>query len=251
MDRSPVDHIYRGDLLEVMRSMPGACVDLGFADPPYNLEKGYGKYEDDLVDREYIGWCNEWLAEYVRLLKPTGSLFVVNLPKWCIHHAEFLSQHMHFRHWIAWDALPEPRGKIMPAHYGILYYTKSAVEYTFNDDVCVYPPDFCFRAKCIKKRQGTWAHVLEPLSDIWWDIHRIKHRRDRDAHPCQLPVKLLERIITIASRPGDVVFDGFAGTGSTLIAAKRLGRRYVGIEIDPKYVEIAAKKLEEILPPAC
>ena len=94
--------------------------------------------------------------------------------------------------------------------------------------------------------RAQWKHVVAPLSDIWWDIHRIRHKRDRDAHPCQLPVKLLERIISIASSPGDVVLDGFAGTGSALVASKSLGRRYVGIEIDPKYVGIAEKKLAVI-----
>ena len=244
MSSLQMDSIQTGDLIEIMRSMPDECLDLAFADPPYNLDKAYGKYEDDRREREYVEWCDRWLEEYVRLLKPTGSLFVLNLPKWCIHHAAFLSTRLYLQHWIVWDAPGEPRGKVFPAHYGILYYTKSPDQFTSNEQPKVYPPDFCFRNKCVPFREQ-WEHVMEPLSDIWWDIHRIRHKRDRDEHPCQLPVKLPERIISLASNPGDVVFDGFAGTGSMLVAAKSLGRRYVGIEIDPKYVSIAEAKLAD------
>ena len=79
---------------------------------------------------------------------------------------------------------------------------------------------------------------------MWTDIHRIKHNKYRDKHPCQLPVHLLERIILFSSDEGDVVLDPFLGTGTTAIAAKRLGRRYIGFELSEEYVEVASKRLE-------
>ncbi len=82
------------------------------------------------------------------------------------------------------------------------------------------------------------------LTDVWWDVHRIKHKRDRDAHPCQLPEKFMERIIKLATRPGDVVFDPFGGAGTTAIAAVKLGRKFVVTEIDPHYARITREKLE-------
>jgi len=92
-------------------------------------------------------------------------------------------------------------------------------------------------------------HQLGPLvSDVWTDIHRIRHKKRRDEHPCQLPIHLLERLLLMSSDERDIVLDPFVGTGTTAIAAKKLGRKFIGIDIDPKYVEITNKKLEEAEP---
>jgi site-specific DNA-methyltransferase (adenine-specific) len=82
------------------------------------------------------------------------------------------------------------------------------------------------------------------MSDIWFNVHRIKHRRDRDYHPCQLPEKLMDRIIRLTTDPGDKVFDPFAGVGTTALIAKRLGRDFATCELDPTYVQIANEKIQ-------
>jgi hypothetical protein len=84
------------------------------------------------------------------------------------------------------------------------------------------------------------------LNDIWWDVHRIKHPRDRDYHPCQLPETLMSRIIRLATNPGDVVLDAFGGTGTTVVTALQLGRRYVAIDLDPNYVNIMRDKISQL-----
>jgi site-specific DNA-methyltransferase (adenine-specific) len=84
------------------------------------------------------------------------------------------------------------------------------------------------------------------LTDIWWDVHRIKHRRDRDYHPCQLPEPLMNRIIQLATNPGEVVLDAFGGTGTTPITALRLGRQYVAIDLDTNYVNIMRDKIAQV-----
>jgi adenine-specific DNA methylase len=104
-------------------------------------------------------------------------------------------------------------------------------------------PEYCLRAKCVQQRKARGADAKVELTDIWSDIHRIKHKRDRDAHPCQLPEKLMERIIKLATRPGGVVFDPFGGAGTTAIAALKLGRKFVVTELDPDYVRITNEKL--------
>lgn len=92
-------------------------------------------------------------------------------------------------------------------------------------------------------------HQFGPLvSDVWTDIHRIRHKKRRDEHPCQLPMHLLERLLLMSSDEGDIILDPFIGTGTTAIAAKKLGRQFIGIDIDPKYVEIANIKLEQVEP---
>ncbi len=247
-NRNMVNVIHQGDAIEILKQFPDESVDLVFADPPYNLEKDYLVYDDEKSTQDYIGWCNKWLAEYVRILKPTGSLFVLNLPHWAMHHAVFLNRQLHFQNWIVWDALSEPRGKVMPAHYALLFYTKSAQNFTFNYDA-VSPVDarhYCLRASCIRKRKQTGEDDKFNLTDIWWDIHRIKHRRDRDYHPCQLPDILMERIIRLSTNPGDIVLDAFGGTGTTPLTALKLGRQFVAIDLDPHYVKLMKEKIEQI-----
>ena len=240
--------IHQGDILEVLKNYPDESVDLVFADPPYNLEKNYQSYDDALSEREYIEWCNAWLSEYARILKPSGSLYVLNLPKWAMHHAKFLNTKLYFQNWIVWDALSEPRGKIMPAHYSLLFYTKSPQKFTFNLDQVseIQSRQFCLRASCISNRKLNSIDDRDKLVDIWSDVHRIKHKRDRDIHPCQLPVGLLERIIRLSTKEGDIVLDGFIGAGTTAVVAARLGRKFVGIELDPHYVDITRAKIMEV-----
>ncbi|MCA1954865.1 MAG: site-specific DNA-methyltransferase, partial [Anaerolinea sp.] len=217
--------VYQGDALQILRQYPDCSVDLVFADPPYNLDKQYSTYDDELNWSEYIEWCNAWLKEYVRILKPSGSLYVLNLPRWSMYHADFLNQYLYFQNWIVWDALSEPRGQLMPAHYSLLFYTKHPTDFTFNggqaDLKWIEERNYCLRASCIRHRKQQGDDDKELLTDIWSDIHRLKHRRDRDYHPCQLPDKLLERIILTSSNPGDVVLDALAGTGTTAVVSAR------------------------------
>ena len=86
------------------------------------------------------------------------------------------------------------------------------------------------------------------VSDVWTDLHRIRHNKRRDQHPCQLPEPLLERLVLMTTEPGDIVLDPFVGAGTTAIAAKRLGRAYIGIDIDPAYVQITTEKLSRTEP---
>ena len=87
---------------------------------------------------------------------------------------------------------------------------------------------------------------LDPLFQMYGpDIHRIKHNKNRDTHPCQLPVHLMDRIILLTTDENDIVLDPFSGTGTTAISAKRLGRRHIGFEIDPFYVDVSKEKIEK------
>ncbi len=240
--------VIQGDILETLKRYPDQSVDLVFADPPYNLDKSYNSYEDEKSREEYLAWCNAWLDEYIRILKPTGSLYLLNLPRWAMYHATELNQKLYFQNWIVWEALSEPRGKIMPAHYALLFYTRHPTHFTFNYEAVasIDARFYCLRQSCIRERKKRGEDQKEPLTDLWWDIHRLKHRRHRDIHPCQLPEALLERIILLSSNPGDIVLDGLAGTGTTAIVAAKLGRRYVAIDLDPTYIEITRRKLAEI-----
>jgi len=247
---SIINKIIQGDCLDVMKKIPDNSIDVTFADPPFNLKKKYNSYYDRYEVEEYLLWCKEWLKEMVRITKHTGSIFVHNIPKWLIYFGYYLNEIAVFRHWIAWDAMGSPLGKtLLPNHYGILYYVKSE-KFKFYDIRMLHKR--CRKCHYILQDYGgkkNQMHQFGPLvSDVWTDIHRIRHKKRRDEHPCQLPIHLLERLILMSTDEGDIILDPFIGTGTTAIAAKKLGRKYIGIDIDPKYIEITNKKLEDAKP---
>ncbi|MBU4377234.1 MAG: site-specific DNA-methyltransferase [Candidatus Omnitrophica bacterium] len=242
MKNVELNRVYIEDCIEFMKKMPAESVDLTFADPPYNLQKSYSRYKDDKTSHEYIAWCNLWLEQMARILKKTGSLYVLNLPKWAVYHAVFLDRLLCRQNWIVWDALSTPLGKLMPAHYALLFYTKQRKDYVFNPQTTVNDYDSCYREKCVRMRKDIEGR---PVSDIWFDLHRIRHSRKRDKHPCQLPLKLLERIILASTNMGGIVFDPFMGVGTTAVVAKLLNRNFIGCEIDNKYEKIISDKVED------
>ncbi len=243
-----INNIIQGDCLELFKDIPDNSIDLTFADPPFNLKKNYSSYSDSLELQDYLEWCEKWIFEMVRITKPTGSIFVHNIPKWLTFYVTYLNKFAHFKHWIAWDAPTAPMGKsLQPAHYGILFYTKKekgAKIYELR-----HPHKRDRKNGYLIKDYGGKKDGLHPfgplVSDVWTDIHRIKHNTKRDPHPCQLPIHLMDRLILMATDEGDIVLDPFSGTGTTAISAKRLGRKYIGFEIDKEYVEISRQKLEQ------
>jgi site-specific DNA-methyltransferase (adenine-specific) len=241
-----LNNIIQGDCLKILKMLPNDCVDVTFADPPFNLKKGYNSYKDSLKLHDYLDWCEEWITEMVRITKPTGSIFLHNIPKWLTYYSAILNKQADFKHWIAWDAPTAPMGKsLQPSHYGILFYAKDASQLKFFE--LRHPHKRARKAQILSKDYGGKKSLLHPfgplVSDVWTDIHRIKHNKYRDEHPCQLPIHLLERIILMSSDEGDIILDPFNGTGTTTIAAKRLGRQYIGFELDKEYVEITKVKL--------
>ena len=249
-----LNRIIVGDCLEILRQSPDNSVDACFADPPFNLKKKYTSYDDRKALKDYLAWCEEWLSELVRVTKPEGSIFVHNIPKWLTYFADHLNQIAVFRHWISWDSMSIPLGKtLLPAHYGILYYTKRAKGFKFYD--VRIPHKKCRLCDGYLKDYGGKKAQMHPFgtlaSDVWTDIHRIRHNKRRDEHPCQLPIHLLERIVLMSSDPGDVILDPFIGTGTTAVAAKRLGRHYIGIDIDEDYAQISRVNVAREEPSVC
>lgn len=242
-----INKILNGDATELFKKIPDNSIDVTFADPPFNLKKKYNGYKDSLEFEEYLKWCEIWIQEMVRVTKPSGSIFIHNIPKWLTYYSSILNKYATFRHWISWDAPSSPMGKsLQPSHYGILYYVKDIKQTKFYE--LRYPHKRCRKCGYLLKDYGGKKQGLHPfgplLSDVWTDIHRIKHNKYRDEHPCQLPIHLLERIILMSTDESDIVFDPFMGTGTTAIAAKRLGRNYIGFELDNKYVSISNDKLK-------
>jgi site-specific DNA-methyltransferase (adenine-specific) len=243
--------IFLGDCVELFKNIPDESIDMTFADPPFNLNKKYTTHNDNLEFKKYIEWCEQWIFEMIRVTKPTGSIFIHNIPKWLTYYTPILNKYAIFKHWISWDAPTAPMGKsLQPAHYGILFYTKKTTNSKIYELRHQHKRD---RFKgFLQKDYGGKKYLLHPfgplISDVWTDIHRIKHNNKRDEHPCQLPIHLLDRLILLTTDENDIILDPFSGTGTTAIAAKRLGRRFIGFELDNEYKNISIQKINRTLP---
>ena len=243
-----INRVIQGDCLELFKEIPTNSIDLTFADPPFNLKKKYSSYKDKLSLNEYLIWCEQWLTEMVRVTKPTGAIFVHNIPKWLTFYSTYLNKISDFKHWISWDAPTAPMGKsLQPGHYGILFYVKDNTQFKFHE--IRHPHKRNRKTNMLVKDYGGKKSLLHPfgplISDVWTDIHRVKHNKFRDEHPCQLPIHLLERIILMSSNENDIILDPFNGTGTTALAAKRLGRNFIGFELDETYTQITNIKLNQ------
>lgn len=246
----PLDsQLIHGDCIESLRGLPDDSVDFCFADPPYNLRKKYDHWNDAVDSREYFEWCDRWLAELVRVLKPGRTLAILNIPLWAVRHYQFLKTQLRFQNWIAWEALSFPVRMIMPAHYTILCFSKGEPRplpayLNQRDDSFLKPlaENFCLRTQCLLHRRKKGIQDRGVLTDLWYDIHRLKHNSRRVDHPCQLPPTLMHRLIAAFTYPEEVVLDCFNGVGTTTLAAQQLGRRFIGIEISEKYHKIALQR---------
>jgi site-specific DNA-methyltransferase (adenine-specific) len=237
--RTPLGRLLQQDCLEALPRLRSGAYELIFADPPFNIGKVYGQHVDDLRTPEaYLEWCHRWLDELIRLLAPGGSLFIYNLPRWNVHLAHYLEGRLTFRHWIAVDmkySLPVP-GRLYPAHYSLLYHCKGPTPNTFNPPR--QPMVTCRHCGMELKDYGGYKSKLNPLgfnlSDVWTDLSPVRHKRfkrtSRSAN--QLPVKMMDRILDTASKPGDRILDPFAGSGTTLVTAELKSRKWTGIEIE-------------------
>lgn len=231
--------LYQGDCLDLMRGLDSDSVDMVFADPPFNLNKLYpSSINDNLKTEHYLEWCETWLSECIRLLKQGGSLFLWNLPRWNAEIAAFLSGRLTFVHWIAVDikySLPIQR-RLYPSHYSLLYFVKGPQARVFHPDRL--PMQVCPHCAGDLRDYGGYKAKMNPkgvnLSDVWWDIAPVRHAKYKRRNGAnELPLKVLDRVIELATEEGDLVFDPFGGAGTTYMAAELKRRRWLGTEIGP------------------
>ncbi len=227
--------LYNGDCVKLLKLVPDNSVDCIFADPPFNLDKEYDEGVDDhLKYSEYISWCMKWLDECVRVLKPDGSLFIYNIPKWHTYLSDYLNQKLNFRVWIAVDmkfSLPI-QNRLYPSHYSLLYYVKGTKPKTFNPQRI--PLQTCRHCGGETKDYGGYKNKMNPkgvnVSDVWLDIYPVRHKNSKNRKFNELPVKLLDRVITMSTNKNDVVLDPFGGSGTTFAVSELLGRKWIGFE---------------------
>ena len=250
-----LDTIITGDCVAEMARLPDKSVDLIFADPPYNLQLGGdlfrpegGKVDacDDDWDKfdslaVYDDFTRDWLAEARRILKDDGTIWVIGSYH-NIYRVGSLLQDEGF--WILNDIIwrktnpmPNFRGtRFTNAHETLLWCAKDEkARYTFN-----------YRA--MKALNDDLQMRSDWLLPICSGGERVKDKDGHKAHPTQKPESLLYRILLACTKPGDVVLDPFFGTGTTGAVARRLGRRWIGIEREAEYVKVARQRIASTLP---
>jgi len=234
---TPLGQLFQADCNEVMSSIAPDTVDLAFADPPFNLGKEYSSGIDDArAEHEYLNWCKSWLLELIRVLRPGGSLFLYNIPKWNLQLGGFLSEKMTFRHWVSVDikfSLPI-QGRLYPSHYSLLYFVKGKKPSIFHPDRLPVP--CCRHCGGEIPDYGGYKDKMNPkgvsLTDVWTDIPAVRHAKYKKRGANALSLKLMDRIVSMASDPGSLILDPFGGSGTTYVAAELTGRRWIGAELD-------------------
>lgn len=228
--------LYNDDCLNVLAGISNDSVDLIFADPPFNLSKVYDNgIKDNLGMTDYISWSYAWIDECVRILKPGGSLYIYNIPKWGSYYSEFLNRRLNLRSWIGVNmkfSLPLS-GRLYPAHYSLLYYIKGEKPNAYNNQRI--PIETCRHCGGEIRDYGGYKNKMNPqgvnLSDIWSDIYPVRHANTKNRAYNELSIKMLDRIISMSSNPGDLVFDPFGGSGTTYVVSELLNRRWIGSEL--------------------
>lgn len=260
INKAESNKLVLGDSLTKLKEIPDNSVDFIFADPPYNLKKKYDGANDDLKTNDYFEWCNKWIYELYRVLKPARTICILNIPISNARYSEFMSGFMKFQNWIVWDALSNPERKIMPAHYSIICFTKGesrslpglerlddcGPESLEKKSLLMDSADYCLRSSCVKERKLKHINDKTPITDLWSDLHRLKHNTRRVDHPTQVPPKLMYRLISAFTKENELVLDPFNGSGTTTLCAAQLKRAYIGIEKSVDYYNLSQRRHEEL-----
>ena len=242
----------QGDCLQILADLPEKSVDFAFADPPYNLAKSYDRYDDTIDTRDYFTWCDRWIDALARVLREGCSCAILNIPHSAIRHFRHMAESMEFQTWIVWEGLSLPVRMIMPAHYSLVCFSKGPPRPLPGFDTPIVSHEraelnatrefFCSRQACLRRRRAAGVPDTDLITDLWWDIHRLKHNSRRVDHPCQLPPALMRRLIALFTHPGELVLDPFNGAGTTTLCAQQMERRYLGIELSPEYHQLAQNR---------
>jgi site-specific DNA-methyltransferase (adenine-specific) len=259
--------IYCGDCLEKLESFPAECVDLIYIDPPFNSNRNYSASSNENDQRQfgdkfenvaaYIAYMKPRLKELHRILKPTGS-FYYHCDWHASHYVKVLLDgpglfgYGNFQNEIVWcyrSGGASPKKRFSRKHDIILFYSKTA-DYTFNGlreksyNRGLKP----YRFQGVEEYRDEAGWYTKVGMKDYWEINMVgRTSRERLDYPTQKPEALLERIITAGSNEGDIVLDAFCGSGTTLAAARKLGRKWIGIDISSAACKLAKQRMDSLL----
>lgn len=249
-----MDQVIWQDAFRALSFLPDKCVDLMIVDPPYNLTKNFGQsIFKEMAAGDYSKWLDKWLKKTTRVLKDTASVYIcadwkTSLAIPCVASKYFILQNR-----ISWE---REKGRGAKNNWkncleDIWFFTKSK-NYFFNLDAVKILRPVIAPYRDIDGAPKDWFEDknqkfrLTHPSNVWTDISvPFWSMAENTSHPTQKPEKLIAKLILASSNEGDVVFDPFLGSGTTAVAAKKLGRHFIGIEKEKEYVAFALKRLAD------
>jgi site-specific DNA-methyltransferase (adenine-specific) len=242
--------------------MEATSVDLAFADPPFNIGYDYDVYQDRRDAEHYLSWTRVWGQALKRVLKPSGTFWLAIGDEYAAELKLIFQNELGFtcRSWVIWYYTfgVNCTRKFSRSHTHLFHFVRDPKKFTFNDLAIRVPS-----ARQLVYADGradargrlpddTWIlrpqdlpDGFQPQEDTWYFRRVCGTFKERAGwHGCQMPEQLLGRIIRACSEPGDLVLDPFAGSGTTLVVAKKLGRRWLGFELSPNYVARTQARLD-------
>lgn len=228
------NNVYCVDCLSLLKTLKTDSIDLIATDPPYEIN-----YEKLDWDKKQLNWSTI-APEFYRVLKTSGNLILFQGWSEVLNTREYFDNFFHLKNWIIYDRIKGRGAKtnFVSTREDILWYVKDNKKHSFNKI-----------SSSIKKKTGGTigkknGNPYRALSNVWSDISPIvPWSKERAPHPTQKPLSLMERVINIYSNEGDLVLDPFCGSGTTLVAAKKLARNYLGVDINPEFCYISYKRL--------
>ena len=246
------DHIVCGDFMELLPQLPKAFVDLLILDPPYNLNKQFGSESfREMSLAEYESWFEGWFAGLLPLLKPTASLYVCGDWKSSAAVQRVLDRHVTVRNRITWE---REKGRGAKTNWKNasedIWFATVSNDYSFNVEAVklkrkvIAPYRVNGQPKDWHETENGDFRLTHP-SNLWTDLTvPFWSMSENTDHPTQKPEKLLAKLLLASSSEGDFVFDPFLGSGTTAVVARKLGRHFLGIEMDESYACLALKRVE-------
>lgn len=229
--------VITGDCLDVLRTIGDGEVDLVVTDPPYNIGIDYGRGSRADRRADYPEWCRNWITECHRVMRAGGSMWVVSGQEYGAHiDIAMQDAGLTIRNRVTWH---ETFGVYCHGKFGRcsrpIFYAVKGDGFVFNKSAVTVPS--ARQEKYGDKRANPAGKIM---GDVW-EVPRVcgTFQERIPGVPTQLPALLVERMIAVSSREGDTVLDPFAGSGTVLAVAKTLGRKAVGIELNPEYASIA------------
>jgi site-specific DNA-methyltransferase (adenine-specific) len=248
------NRIYCEDALTGMQNIPDASIDLILADPPYGLGKDYGNDSDKLEADAYLEWMTAWIDLALPKLKRNGSLYIFLTWRYSPEIFVMLKKRMQMVNEIIWDRrVPSMGGSVRrysSVHDTIGFFV-NAKDYYFDLDAIRIPYDEATKkARTRKIFEGAkWLELGFNPKDVWSISRLHREHAEREDHPTQKPLEIIERMIKASCPPGGVVLDPFMGSGTTAVAARRCGRDFAGFELNPDYCAMIEQRLAALPEP--
>ena len=247
-----INKIHRLDCIVGMANLPDECADLVIADPPYNLNKDFGDWNEKERKEEWLPWSKKWIDQVKRILKPTGSVFVYGIH----HHLCWIQCYMYeidltYRRQIIWfyeNGFAGYSSKTLAAHYEPLLWFSKGSKYTYHPIREPYKSQDRLKHKITKNGKVWQPNPDGRMAGDVWNFPTLAGRRFKNEkvnHPTQKPLSISSRIVKHFSNEGDLIVVPFAGSGSECLAAVMESRNFIGYELNPSYIKIAEKRIDE------